>query len=197
MKNKGLKMNYIKSILVAIFAVIFLSGFWDKSSIEEQQKEIQKERQATLNFLYEKAPQSKALIKKSYGYAAFSNLGINLFLISTESGKGIAHNNSTGKDIYMSMWSGGGGIGLGVKDFRAVFVFQNKEGFDDFINSGWEANAQADAAAQSGDKGESYGGAISVAPGVLLYKLTKNGVALQATIQGTKYWQSEDLNKKK
>lgn len=194
---KGVQMKYFKSILVAIFAIIFLSGFWNGDSVSDQQKEIQKEKQSTLNLLYKEAPKAKDLVKKSYGYATFSNLGINLFLLSTESGKGIAHNNKTGKEIYMSMWSGGGGVGLGIKDFRAVFIFQTKETFESFINSGWEANAQADASAKSGEKGDEYAGAVTVAPGVLLFKLTKNGLALQATIQGTKYWQSEDLNKKK
>jgi hypothetical protein len=36
--------------------------------------------------------------------------------------------------------------------------------------------------------------AITVAPGIRLYKLTQNGLALQATIQGTKYWKDKELN---
>ena len=67
--------------------------------------------------------------------------------------------------------------------------------FDDFVNEGWEANAQADAAAKSDDKGGAVGGAITVAPGIRLYQFTQTGLALQATIQGTKYWKDEDLNK--
>jgi len=35
---------------------------------------------------------------------------------------------------------------------------------------------------------------ITVALGIRIYKLTKNGLALQATIQGTKYWKDGDLN---
>ena len=31
-------------------------------------------------------------------------------------------------------------------------------------------------------------------PGVEVYQLTKNGVALQVTLQGTKYWKDRDLN---
>jgi hypothetical protein len=29
---------------------------------------------------------------------------------------------------------------------------------------------------------------------VEVYQITKNGIALQATLQGTKYWQDADLN---
>ena len=106
----------------------------------------------------------------------------------------MAVNSKTGKKTYMKMASGGVGIGLGVKDFRAIFVFDNKDVLESFVNSGWEANAQADAAAKSDSKGGALEGAITVQPGMRLYKLTKNGLALQATIQGTKYWKDGDLN---
>ena len=96
----------------------------------------------------------------------------------------------------MKMISGGVGIGLGVKDFRGVFVFSSSDAFKKFVSSGWEANAQADAAAKSGQKGGATTGAITVAPDVSLYQITENGLALQATIQGTKYYKDDDLNSK-
>ena len=144
--------------------------------------------------LYKAYPSSKNDIKQEYGYATFSNVGINLIFLSAEGGSGVAVNNKTQKKTYMKMASGGIGIGLGVKDFRAIFVFDTKEVLDMFVNSGWEANAQADAAAKQDSKGGSLEGAITVQPGMRLYKLTKNGLALQATIQGTKYWKDDDLN---
>lgn len=107
----------------------------------------------------------------------------------------MAHNNKTGVNTYMNMASGGVGFGLGVKDFRAVFLFENKKAYDTFVNSGWEANAQADVAAKHEDNGGALNAAETVAPGVRLYKLTQTGLALQATIQGTKYWKDEELNK--
>ena len=148
----------------------------------------------TLNKLYDLSPSAKKKVQSAAGYAVFSNVGINLFIVSTANGAGIAHDNKTGKDTYMSMFSGGVGIGLGVKDFRGVFVFETKAAFDNFVNTGWQAGAQADAAAKSGDKGEVANAELDVAPGVKLYQITENGLALQATIQGTKYWKNEDLN---
>jgi len=35
-----------------------------------------------------------------------------------------------------------------------------------------------------------------VSPGVWVYQITKNGLALQLTLQGTKYYKDDDLNKK-
>ena len=94
----------------------------------------------------------------------------------------------------MKMVTGGIGIGLGIKDFRGVFVFATREAMNNFIEHGWEAGGQADAAAKAGDKGGAYAGAVTVAPGVKLYQITASGLALQATIQGTKYWKDDELN---
>jgi len=187
-------MRYIKLFTIITTIIILFSGFWSGDSKEEQRQDRIKMGQKTLNDLYKYDSKAKNIIKKSYGYAVFSNVGVNLVLLSAEGGTGIAHNNQTGKNIYMNMASGGVGFGLGIKDFRAVFLFENKKVFDNFVEYGWEANAQADAAAKAGKKGGAFGAAITVAPGIRLYKMTKNGLALQATIQGTKYWKDTDLN---
>ena len=160
----------------------------------EKRGEVQKMRNETLTELYKLHPPAKARIQKSMGYAVFSNVGVNLILLSAAGGWGVAHDNKSGQDIYMKMASGGIGLGLGVKDFRGVFVFATREAFKDFTESGWEANVQADAAAKSGNKGGAASGAVTVAPGMDLYQITEQGLALQATIQGTKYFRDDDLN---
>lgn len=185
-------------------AAVFLSllGIWGfagntlAATPAEARAEIQKMRATTLERLYKVHPAARADVQKAAGYAVFSNVGINLILLSAAGGSGVAHDNRSGKDTYMKMVSGGFGIGLGVKDFRGVFVFSTTEKLNQFTNSGWEASAQADAAAKAGDKGGAAAGAITVAPGVNLYQLTENGLALQATIQGTKYFKNDDLNAK-
>lgn len=166
------------------------------ATVAEQRAEIQKMRSTTLERLYSVHPAAKADVQKAAGYAVFSNVGVNLILLSAAGGSGVAHDNRSGKDVYMKMVSGGFGIGLGVKDFRGVFVFASTDKLNQFTNSGWEANAQADAAAKAGNKGGAAAGAITVAPGVTLYQLTESGLALQATIQGTKYFKNDDLNGK-
>lgn len=195
-------MQHFKLVAILAFAVMIFSGFWSGKSPREVKEESRQERveriktsNETLQLLYKYAPEAKNVILRSYGYATFSNIGVNLVLFSAEGGKGVAHNNRTGVNTYMNMASGGVGFGLGVKDFRAVFLFENKKAYDTFVNSGWEANAQADAAAKYEESGGAINAAETVAPGIRLYKLTQNGLALQATIQGTKYWKDEELNK--
>ncbi|MCK5649190.1 MAG: hypothetical protein KAI22_09945 [Gammaproteobacteria bacterium] len=174
-----------------------LSGFLgigDDQTPKEERKEILNMRQSTLNDLYKEVPGAKKLIQNSIGYAVFSNVGINLLVVSTANGSGVAHSKKSGKDTYMKMFSAGVGIGAGVKDFRGVFIFSTQKAFNDFVNKGWQASSQADAAAKSDKKGDAVAAAIDVGPGIKLFQLTEAGLALQATIQGTKYWKDEDLN---
>lgn len=195
MRTSASRLNILAAI-VAVMALCGIAGSAIAASVDEQRNEIRKMRKETLAQLYKVHPAAKASIQKAAGYAVFSNVGVNLIFFSAAGGSGVAHDNRSGKDIYMKMISGGIGLGLGVKDFRGVFVFANHDAFKQFVESGWEASAQADAAAKSGDKGGAAAGAITVAPGVDLYQLTENGLALQATIQGTKYYQDDDLNAK-
>jgi lipid-binding SYLF domain-containing protein len=160
----------------------------------DKRTEIHRMQAETLAELYQAHPPARARIQQAAGYAVFSNIGINLILLSAAGGSGVAHDNRTGQDTYMRMISGGLGLGLGVKDFRGVFVFTTPKALENFVDSGWEANVQADAAAIADGKGGAVTGAVTVAPGMELYQLTKNGLALQATIQGTKYYKDEELN---
>lgn len=166
----------------------------DAKSKAEQRSAIRKEAQATLAKLYKVHPSSKAAIQKAAGYAAFDNVGINLFVLSTARGKGIVVERASKKETYMKMLSGGVGIGLGAKDFRAVFVFENTKALQNFVNSGWDADAHADATAKGAGKGGSFDGAVSVSPGVWVYQITETGLAAQVTLQGTKYYKDSDLN---
>ena len=72
---------------------------------------------------------------------------------------------------------------------------ENPKALEGFVNSGWQASTDADAAAKGKTQGAAYSGAVAVAPGVWVYQITKEGLALQLTLQGTKYYKDDDLNK--
>lgn len=59
------------------------------------------------------------------------------------------------------------GLGLGIKKFRLVWLFEAPEAFDNFVNSGCELGAQATAAAQLSGRGAWAAGAMSVSPGCI------------------------------
>ena len=161
---------------------------------EQKQVDVRKSASETLAKLYKARPSAKAPIKAATGYAAFSNFGMKILLAGGGKGQGIAFDNGTQKVTYMKMLEVQAGLGMGVKKFRTIFVFETKDAMDQFINKGWEFGGQATAAAKSGDKGGSYQGAVQVMPGVWLYQLTDKGLALELTGKGTKYYKDDDLN---
>jgi lipid-binding SYLF domain-containing protein len=184
------------ALITAATATTLLAGCMSPKgdTASDKRAEARNMRSETLAKLYAAEPGAKAQIAKAKGYAVFSNVGVNVILLSGGSGWGIARDNATGRDSYMKMASAGIGLGLGVKDFRGVFVFTSRGAMESFIESGWDASAQADAAAKAADKGDAWAGAVDVAPGIKLYQITEAGLALQATVQGTKYWKDDELN---
>jgi lipid-binding SYLF domain-containing protein len=184
-------------MIASILAITMLSGGLCVAADDNEEKRDKTRKMAaqTLQDLYKLEPASQAAIQKSAGYAVFNNTGVNL-LLSTARGSGITVNTKSNQETFMKMGSVGAGLGLGVKDYRVVFVFADDKALTQFLDSGWSGSAQTDAAAKAGKKGAAYSGAVEVAPGVWVYEITKNGLALQLTLQGTKYYKDEDLNKK-
>ncbi|MBP2688088.1 MAG: hypothetical protein H6Q83_275 [Deltaproteobacteria bacterium] len=191
-----------KSHWPGIFVIVLLlsaaasppsaSGAADAKEKEKARADIVKMSDATLSRLYKAQPQAKAAVAKAAGYAVFSNFG--MLVAGSGTGKGVAVNNSTKKKTYMKMVEVQAGLGFGVKKFRLVWVFEKQKDLDAFINSGWELGGQTSAAAQAGGKGSAFAGAMSVAPGIWLYQLTDDGLALELTAKGTKYYKDSDLN---
>ncbi|HYG54986.1 MAG TPA: YSC84-related protein [Burkholderiales bacterium] len=187
-------MTYSAPFRGVIALLLLAAATAHAQSPEEKRAEIRKMRSETLAKLYQAHPKARGAVAGAYGYAVFSNVGINLIFASLAAGRGVAHDNRTKRDVFMKMGSAGVGLGLGLKDFRGVFVFRTRKAFDDFVNDGWEAGAHANAVAKAGKEGGALEGAITVAPGVELYQLTEAGLALEATIQGTKYFKDDELN---
>ena len=167
-----------------------------KDSPDQERDKIRKTASQGLADLYKLHPAAQGAIQKSAGYAVFSSLGVNLLLLSTAHGGGLAVNSKTKQETFMKMMSVGAGLGAGVKDSRVIFAFENEQALAHFVDSGWEGSAQADAAAKAGTTGGAYSGATMLGPGVWVYQITKKGLALQATLQGTKYSKNADLNKR-
>lgn len=159
----------------------------------EQRQSIQSMKNEALTELYKWKPDVKSQISGAPGYAVFSNANVNLVLASFGGGYGVAKDNSSGRYTYMKMGEVGFGLGLGLKDFRVVMVFHTKDTMNDFIENGWAFGAQADAAAKASDKGGAVGGEVTI-DNITIYQLTESGLALQATVKGTRYWKDEALN---
>jgi lipid-binding SYLF domain-containing protein len=188
-------MNKRRKPIAIVFALSLLIAVPAGAKTKAQkQADVRNNAQQTLAKLYQAQPSAKAAIKAAAGYAAFSNFGMKILLAGGGKGQGIAFDNRTKKVTYMKMIEVQAGLGMGVKKFRTIFVFETKGAMDQFVNAGWEFGGQATAAAKTGDKGGAYQGAVSVMPGVWMYQLTDKGLALELTGKGTKYYKDDDLN---
>ena len=183
----------VQFIAIVLLAAVAASA---KDSPAEKQEKSRKMAAQTLQDLYKLQPTAQAAIEKAAGYAVFNNMGTNLLLLSTARGAGVAVDSKTKQETFMKMISAGAGLGIGVKDYRVVFVFEDEKALQQFMNSGWAADAQTDAAAKTKTSGAAFSGAVQAAPGVWVYQITKKGLALQLTLQGTKYSKDDELNKK-
>ena len=193
-----------RRLFVSAIVITLLLGFTvttvplraaTEEEIKQKRADIRKMANDTLARLYKVQPSAKEAVAKSAGYAVFSNFGMKIFLAGGGSGRGIAVNNKTKKETFMKMAEVQAGLGMGVKKFRLVWVFENQAGLSRFIDSGWEFGGQATAAAKLSDQGGAFAGAMSVSPGIWLYQLTDDGLALELTVKGTKYFKAGALNK--
>ena len=132
-------------------------------------------------------------IENSPGYAVFSSANVNILIISFGGGYGVVNNNNTQERTYMKMGEAGVGPGLGIKDFRAVFIFHSAEALNSFVNDGWSLGAQVDAAVKYNEIGGATGGSVTV-DDITVYEMTQSGLTLQATLKATKYWKDVYLN---
>ena len=190
--------------LITLFAVTLLAlpataGLFGPKgdSVKEKQAKVRKDRDEILAKLYAEHPEAKEKIQNAAGYGTFNNKNMNLFLLSTGHGYGVVVDNKTGKETFMAMGSLGGGLGLGAKDLSVVFIYKDPAIMKEFIESGWQFGGEASATAKAGDKGGGAAkeGAVDTAANLFeVYQLTDTGVALQATVAGTKYWKDKKLN---
>lgn len=185
----------ISKLLGGILIAMMLALPARADSPAEKREKIQVMREEVLAELFDQRPQARAEIDEAEGYAVFSNVGVQIFLLGAGGGRGVVRDVKSGSDTYMKMATASVGIGLGIKDFRAVFIFHSRDSLNDFIEHGWDFTGEADAAARSGDKGGEIGEAASVRKKVSVYQFTDGGLMLQASLHGTKYWQDKKLNR--
>jgi lipid-binding SYLF domain-containing protein len=187
-------MNRRLTILCMILALIIggCATMGNKPKGQKQQA-ILDMKNKVLSDLYKVKPDVKSQISRAPGYAVFSNVNVNIIFASFGGGYGVVKNNRTGKHTYMRMGEVGIGLGLGAKDFRVVFVFHSADSMNRFVKYGLAFGAQADAAAKASDKGMAFGGEATL-DNMTIYQLTETGLALQATVKGTKYWKDGSLN---
>jgi lipid-binding SYLF domain-containing protein len=163
---------------------------WKSMKQESKAMKINETAKDALNGLFADHPKAKELYAKSYGWAAFNNLKL-AFGFSGGGGNGVAVVKETGEKTYMKMGTVGVGIGLGINKYNVIFLFQDSQTFNKFVNTGWQADAGATAAAGKAAADV----ATNFTNGMAIYQITDKGLMAAADIAGTKYWKNDKLNK--
>lgn len=162
-------------------------------TLDERRAKVLRMRDQAIGDIAQNQPSVKQRIERASGYAVFSNANVNLIFASFSGGYGVVHNNADNSNTYMRAGEAGIGLGIGVKDIRVLMVFKTPTALDRFVESGWLFGAQADATAKATDKGGDAAAQI-VADDIEIYQVTEAGLALQATIKGSKFWKDSELN---
>ncbi len=191
------------------------------ATVPDRRASVREMREDTLTAFFAAEPSLRERLREARAYAVFSNRDLQVFFLGAGQGYGLAHDKVSGRDTFMRMAQLETGFGLGIADFRVLFLFFDDVSFGTFVEKGWrfgvsgEASAIAggDTGATAGARGELTGGAVtaggagkvgrgygatgvaaSVGQGVEVYQLTENGLALRATLAGTRYWKDGELN---
>ena len=187
------KSKIIMVVLLGIMLLVITTTAF-AATVQEQRQETRQKVATTLNKLYERKPSARTALKNAEGYAVFVRYGVKLGIIGDAHGRGLAHNNKTGEDIFMRMKEFQAGLGVGAKDYALIFAFIDKTAWNKFTSSKWSFGGQADVAADDGVNGGAFEGAVQAVPGIFVYQMTTKGLAVELSLKGTNYYRDKKLN---
>ena len=162
---------------------------WHALETEGKRGKINETAEESLEQLFGENAKAKEIFARSYGWAVFDNLKIGIG-ISGGGGNGVAVVKNTNARTYMKMGTAGVGLTLGAKKYQVIFLIQDSKTFENFVDKGWQADA--DASAVAGKDGVAV--MTDFVNGLAVYQLTEKGLMANADIAGTKYWKNKKLN---
>ena len=173
------------ALILAVASMAFAEGEGDDKSANKRDK-IDARSAKILEQVLSESAKAAELFENAIGYAVFDNTKA-AFGVSGGGGSGVAEDKKTGKRTYMKMGTAGVGLGIGVKTYQVIMMFENEKVFRNFIDKGWQADTQAGAAAGNA------GAAVKTTfhNGMVVFVRTKKGLMASADVSGTKYWKSK------
>ena len=185
--------KFFAALMVTLFLTLTATAT-EAASVAEQRRQINELHDKTLQNLYAKYPHARRVINNCYAYATLSNSGVKILFVGSSHGRGLAYNNQTGETVYLRMKELSAGLGLGAKEYNLIFLLNTRDAWENFIAGKTRFGAAAQASADDGYSGGTIEGAEYVAPGVWVFQMTTKGLALEATLKGTKIYKDKKLN---
>jgi lipid-binding SYLF domain-containing protein len=185
---------FLRFALALLAALALPAAAQDETGLIQKRQQVREMARDALAALYEVQPGARFAIDHAAGFGVFSTFGIKIFFAGGATGSGVVVNNRTHRDTFMKMVKVQAGLGFGASKDRLIFVFETHNALRDFVNQGWDFGGQAALAAMVAERGGTFTGAVSVAPGVYLYQLTDTGLSASLTVSGTKFFKDPDLH---
>lgn len=187
-----------KILCLVCVMMVLCAGTVMAKSVEEKRTETREKANEVLAELYEQQPNARYEVENSSAYAVFFNTGIKIGILGSAHGRGIAINNETDEECFMNMKELSAGLGLGVKEYSLVFIFEDQDVWNHFTSGDWTCGGgSASAGATDGESGGGIEGAVKLADGIWVYQMTTKGITLEASLNGTKFTRDKKLNGEK
>lgn len=187
-----------KILCLVCVMMVLCAGTVMAKSVEEKRTETREKAEEVLAELYEQQPNARYEVENSSAYAVFFNTGIKIGILGSAHGRGIAINNETDEECFMNMKELSAGLGLGVKEYSLVFIFEDQDVWNHFTSGDWTCGGgSASAGATDGESGGGIEGAVKLADGIWVYQMTTKGITLEASLNGTKFTRDKKLNGEK
>jgi lipid-binding SYLF domain-containing protein len=182
-----------RNLLLIGPALLVATAVHAKEDKAAKQSEVKTKAMQALQDFYKAQPGLKEEVAKAPGFAVFTTYGLS-FGLGGAGGRGVAHDNKTKHDTYMSIAQASAGLQLGASDTRYLFVFNDAKAMHDFIEHGWDASAEASAGAGTGTSSANAGAGGGNLTGARMFALTKAGLQAGGAVSGLKAWKDKDLN---
>ena len=187
-----------KILCLVCVMMVLCAGTVMAKSVEEKRTETREKAKEVLEELYEQQPNARYEVENSSAYAVFFNTGIKIGILGSAHGRGIAINNETDEECFMNMKELSAGLGLGVKEYSLVFIFEDQDVWNHFTSGDWTCGGgSASAGATDGESGGGIEGAVKLSDGICVYQMTTKGITLEASLNGTKFTRDKKLNGEK
>jgi len=154
----------------------------------DQRSAIPSMTRQTLNELYATQSGSRQLIASCAGYAVFNPIKPKPVSVGTDYVYGLAVDRSTGRETYMRMAGLSDRYGAGLANCRAVIIFRDSTLFHAFVSRGWSMVADSQSVAALDRASTHDGTVVSSNMDPVVYHLSRNGVAVSATLGARKVW---------
>jgi len=187
-----MKLHKLFTVSAVILSLAAGNAFAQDAKAKKQ-AEVRKVTSASLEKFYKSKPELKADVEKAAGYAIFTTYGLSFF-IGGAGGSGIAVDNKTKKDTFMSMGQGSAGAQIGAAQSETLIILPTQKSLDDFINKGWVTSGGASIQAGAGGSSAGPASGSTAVSNAMIYTLTKNGLQLGLAVAETKFWKDKDLN---